>query len=127
MPDDSEDITTEIMKAFEDDAQIQLKEDFDTWRDELAALPEDFEQKLDDGITADIELHPLRWMFAGLDLIQSSKSIVSVELTGGAQILFSTATCPIRCSRWVRKSSLRGCGFVNSTSVAFRTITPIWK
>lgn len=56
-----------------DDAAYRCERDFVDWCDELAALPADYEPKLVDDLVADIELHPLRWMFRGLDLIRSSK------------------------------------------------------
>ncbi len=71
MPDNNSE--RDLTRSFDDDARIQRGKDFDAWCDQLADLPTDDEPNLVDGIIVDIELHPFRWIFHGLDLIQSRK------------------------------------------------------
>lgn len=57
--------------------------DYLNWCNELARLPPKYAPKLKGGLIADIELQPMRWMRAGLDLIQSAKGILQVHMPDG--------------------------------------------
>ncbi len=74
MSDYPEKSADDLMQSFDDDAQMQREKDLADFCDQLASLPENYEPTLAEGITADIDLHPLRWMFLGLDLLSSAKT-----------------------------------------------------
>lgn len=69
------------MRLIEEDNRLECEKDFNAWCDFLTSLPEDFEPKVKDGLKADLELQPARWLGLGLDLIQSSKIIAHVQLS----------------------------------------------
>lgn len=73
----------ELIRSMEEDSRKELEKRFASWCSELEALPSDFELKLKDGLQADVELQPFRWMSLGLDLLQSSKGTVTVQHLGG--------------------------------------------
>ena len=64
----------EDYEAFVTDLAAQQREtDFIEWCDQLVALRADFEPLLEDDIIVHVELHPIRWMNLGFDLLQSRK------------------------------------------------------
>lgn len=69
----------------EEDARKKREKRFAAWCGELEALPGDFELTLKDGLKADLELQPFRWMSLGLDLLQSSKGTITVQHMDGQQ------------------------------------------
>jgi hypothetical protein len=78
-------LKSDVLRLIEDRNRRDDEEDFAAWCDELVALPENFEQQLKDGLKADIELQPARWLSLGLDLIESSKVTAHVQLSDGQQ------------------------------------------
>ena len=75
----------ELMRLMEQDARKERKRNFEAWCNELEGLPADFELKLKNGLQADLELQPFRWMGLGLDLLQSSKGTFAVQHFDGRQ------------------------------------------
>ena len=75
----------ELFRSMEEDARKDREKRFAAWCGELEALPADFEQKLKDGLKADVELQPFRWMGLGLDLLQSSTGTLTVQHFDGRQ------------------------------------------
>jgi hypothetical protein len=69
----------ELFRTLEEDERRNRETRFEAWCRGLEALPGDFEQKLKDGLKADLELQPFRWMHLGLDLLKSSKGTVTVQ------------------------------------------------
>lgn len=78
----------------EADARKEQEKTFNTWCDALAALPGDFELKLKNGLKADIELQPFRWLSLGMDLLQSSKGTLTVQHFDGRQGSFLDSFLP---------------------------------
>jgi len=74
-----------VLRLVEENNRKDDEKEFSAWCDELAALPEDFELTVKDGLQADLELQPARWMNLGLNLVQSSKVIAHVQLSDGIQ------------------------------------------
>lgn len=76
---------SEICRLLEADGRKEREKCFAAWCGELEALPGDFELKLKDGLKANLELQPFRWMSHGLDLLQSSKGTLTVQHMDGQQ------------------------------------------
>ena len=74
----------DVLQLIMEDNRRDGEERFNTWCDYLLCLPTDLELKPKFG-EVDIELQPLRWMSAGIDLIQSRKITAHVQLTDGVQ------------------------------------------
>ena len=72
----------EEMKRQEDDRK---DEEYKIWCDAMESTPDDFELMLENGFTVDIELQPLRWMSAGVELIDSFKGSAHIQLMDGIQ------------------------------------------
>lgn len=75
----------ELYRSMEQDARKEQEKRFAAWGAELEALPADFELKFKDGLQADVELQPFRWMGLGLNLLHSSKGTVTVQHFDGRQ------------------------------------------
>ncbi len=91
-----------------EDANKRNEKEFLDWCVELAALPEDYELKLKDGVKADIELQPFRWMSHGLDLLRSSKGIGAVQLMNGRQGPFLDSYLPYQVFQMGTEIFLKG-------------------
>ncbi len=65
--------------------QSQEDQAFAAWCDELLSLSEDFELTIKDGLRAEVELQPARWLTLGLNILQSSKVMARVQLSHGVE------------------------------------------
>lgn len=74
-----------VIKLIQERNRLQEEEEFQLWYASLLAFPEDCRREMKEGLTADIELQPLRWMDLGITLIQSSKVTAYVQLSHGLQ------------------------------------------
>jgi len=74
MPNDpAKDYSDEIFESFPQDCRIRAENEFADWCNEMADLSPDFKPQLKEGIKADIELQPLRWLNLGAALINRKK------------------------------------------------------
>lgn len=74
-----------VMRLIQEQSQLEEEKEYQNWYAALLALPEDYKREMREGLTADIELQPLRWMQLGLTLIQSPKVTAYVQLADGVQ------------------------------------------
>jgi hypothetical protein len=74
------DATRAILASMEEDTKARREKEFADWCSHLEGLPPDYEPALKDGLKADIELQPHRWMALGMDLLQSSKGTIALQL-----------------------------------------------
>jgi len=65
--------------------QLDLDEKYRFWCGRFASLPENSNRKLKDGLIAQVELQPWRWVQHGLDLIGSRKGFGTIKSTGSQQ------------------------------------------
>lgn len=79
------DLNPTVLRVIKERNRRENEKDFAAWCDYLVILPANFELKPKDDFKADIELQPLRWMDSGIDLIQSSKVLVNIQLPGGVE------------------------------------------
>lgn len=80
-----EDLNESVMELILERDRKQQEEAFQQWYTELLAIPEDGKRQMKEGLMADIELQPLRWMNLGITLIQSPKVTAHTQLSHGIQ------------------------------------------
>ncbi|MBA2242929.1 MAG: hypothetical protein H0W04_08590 [Chthoniobacterales bacterium] len=74
-----------VMRFIQEQNRLEEEKEYQDWHAALLALPEDYKREMKEGLTADIELQPLRWMDLGITLIQSPKVTAYVQLSHGLQ------------------------------------------
>jgi hypothetical protein len=72
----------DILAFFQARQRMEQKRTFSKWRKSLLSVPPDYKYVLRDGLQADIELQPWRWLNSGLTILESPKVIASVQLPG---------------------------------------------
>ena len=80
-----DDLMESIAQMVRDEHRQRLESDFKEWCSLLEALPTDYTVAPIDGFVVDLELQPMRWMRKGLELLQSSKGTIPIQLFDGTQ------------------------------------------
>lgn len=75
----------EVVEELNRQELSKREEQYQTWCDSFASLPEDSGRKLKDGFIAHVELQPQRWIQHGLDLMGSRKGFGTIRLLGCQQ------------------------------------------
>lgn len=80
-----ENLTDGVMRLIREKNRLEEEKEFEDWHGALLALPEGYKRELKEGLIADLELQPLRWMQLGLTLLQSPKVVAYIQLADGVQ------------------------------------------
>lgn len=116
-------LVEDLRRTLAEEEARRRAEAYSSWCRDLDALPGDFELRLKDGLQADVELQPFRWMGLGLDLLQSSKGTIAVQHFDGSQGPFLDSFLPYPVFQMGAEIFLKGmwlCQFEDCRALADR-------
>jgi hypothetical protein len=76
-------LAEKVIDVINREAQSKKESDYRKWCDHFASLSENPGRSLKEGLIADVELQPSRWIQHGLDLIGSRRAFGTIQLADG--------------------------------------------
>lgn len=81
----ADDLGDKVMDVIRKQAEARKEAEYRAWCDDFESVPPDFTLILKNGLVAQVELQPWRWIQHGLDLIGSRKAAGTIQLFGGKE------------------------------------------